>query len=67
MLNAELQSLDGANIQTMLGSEVAVNSLIAIIDAAMDTLREVEEEVDSYNDILAVGHFTLTWKYSDSR
>ncbi|PAV56592.1 hypothetical protein WR25_23393 [Diploscapter pachys] len=53
MLNAELQSLDGANIQTMLGSEVAVNSLIAIIDAAMDTLREVEEEVDSYNDILA--------------
>ncbi|ETN84038.1 hypothetical protein NECAME_07065 [Necator americanus] len=53
VLSAQLQSLDGANIQSMMGSEMAVNQLLALLDGALDKVALLEKEIDICDAILA--------------
>uniref|UniRef100_A0A8L8KWU0 ERVV2 protein n=1 Tax=Heligmosomoides polygyrus TaxID=6339 RepID=A0A8L8KWU0_HELPZ len=48
-----LQSLDGANIQSMMGSEMAVNQLLALLDGALEKVTLLEKEIDVCDAILA--------------
>lgn len=56
MLTEQLQSLDGANINSMMDSENSVNQLLSSIDAALTGVESVEKELDRCDDILAVLH-----------
>ena len=61
MLTAQLQSLDGANIQSMLGSEMAVNQILSTIDSALEHIGQLEKQVDSCDTILSVSNvYVLT-------
>ncbi|VDL71679.1 unnamed protein product [Nippostrongylus brasiliensis] len=53
VLSAQLQSLDGANIQSMMGSEMAVNQLLSLLDGALDKVALLEKEIDTCDAILA--------------
>lgn len=53
VLSAQLQSLDGANIQSMMGSEMAVNQLLALLDGALEKVTLLEKEIDVCDAILA--------------
>ncbi|EPB80848.1 hypothetical protein ANCCEY_00050 [Ancylostoma ceylanicum] len=53
VLSAQLQSLDGANIQSMMGSEMAVNQLLSLLDGALDKVALLEKEIDICDAILA--------------
>ncbi|CAP32761.2 Protein CBR-SEC-3 [Caenorhabditis briggsae] len=53
MLTEQLQSLDGANINSMMDSENSVNQLLSSIDAALTGVESVEKELDNCDDILA--------------
>ncbi|KAJ1353738.1 GTP-Rho binding exocyst subunit [Parelaphostrongylus tenuis] len=53
ILSAQLQSLDGANIQSMMGSEVAVNQLLALLDGALEKVALLEKEIDICDGILS--------------
>ncbi|KAK6061299.1 exocyst complex component 1 family protein [Cooperia oncophora] len=53
VLSSQLQSLDGANIQSMMGSEMAVNQLLALLDGALDKVALLEKEIDTCDAILA--------------
>ncbi|RCN28111.1 hypothetical protein ANCCAN_26150 [Ancylostoma caninum] len=57
VLSAQLQSLDGANIQSMMGSEMAVNQLLSLLDGALDKVALLEKEIDICDAILAVREF----------
>lgn len=54
MLTEQLQSLDGANINSMMDSENSVNQLLSSLDAALGDVESVEKELDRCDDILAV-------------
>ncbi|CAD6187358.1 unnamed protein product [Caenorhabditis auriculariae] len=53
MLTEQLQSLDGANIQSMMASENAVNQLVSLIGSANSSGKQVEDEFDTCDNILA--------------
>ncbi|VDO57788.1 unnamed protein product [Haemonchus placei] len=53
VLSSQLQSLDGANIQSMMGSEMAVNQLLSLLDGALDKVALLEKEIDTCDAILA--------------
>ena len=54
VLSEQLQSLDGANIQSMMGSEQAVEQLLHLIDQSLDKVSHLEKELDKCDNILAV-------------
>ncbi|KJH44984.1 exocyst complex component 1 family protein [Dictyocaulus viviparus] len=53
ILSAQLQSLDGANIQSMMGSEIAVNQLLVLLDGSLEKVALLEKEIDICDRILA--------------
>ncbi|VDM58599.1 unnamed protein product [Angiostrongylus costaricensis] len=53
ILSTQLQSLDGANIQSMMGSEVAVNQLLVLLDGALEKVALLEKEIDICDGILS--------------
>lgn len=54
MLSEQLQFLDGANIQSMLGSEAAVNQLLNLIDQSLEKVEQLDTELDKCDSILSV-------------
>lgn len=52
ILGEQLQHLDGANIQSIMGSEAAVNDLIALIDAALEEADRLDSELDTFDKLL---------------
>ncbi|GMT35969.1 hypothetical protein PFISCL1PPCAC_27266, partial [Pristionchus fissidentatus] len=53
-LSNQLQSLDGANIESMMGSEKAVNQLLDVLDEAIDQVTELDKEMNRCDSILCV-------------
>ncbi|KAF8353645.1 sec-3, partial [Pristionchus pacificus] len=53
-LSNQLQSLDGANIESMMGSEKAVNQLLDVLDGAIDKVSELDVEMNRCDQILCV-------------
>ncbi|MFH4983776.1 hypothetical protein AB6A40_010485 [Gnathostoma spinigerum] len=53
MLNDQLQSLDGANIDSIMGSEVAVNDLIKVIDSAIEETNRLDSQLDVFDKLLS--------------
>lgn len=54
VLNEQLMQLDGANIQSIMGSEQAVTELIELFDAAIEEAETLEKQLDSFDQILSV-------------
>lgn len=54
MLASQLQLLDGANIQSIMDSEAAVNDLIALIDGALEEADCLDSELDNFDKLLYV-------------
>lgn len=46
--------LDGANIESIMGSEQHVTDLIELIDGALDEATSIEKQLDEYDAILSV-------------
>ncbi|CAB3399649.1 unnamed protein product [Caenorhabditis bovis] len=53
MLTEQLQSLDGANIVSMMASENSVNQLLWGINQALEEVTKVEKELDNCDNILS--------------
>lgn len=51
-LTANLQDLDGANVQSVLASEKQVDALMEQIETAINETEKVEQRLDEYNEIL---------------
>uniref|UniRef100_A0A0K8SIQ1 Exocyst complex component Sec3 PIP2-binding N-terminal domain-containing protein n=2 Tax=Lygus hesperus TaxID=30085 RepID=A0A0K8SIQ1_LYGHE len=51
-LAKDLSVLDGENVQSVLASEERVSSLMAHLDEAILEVEKVENQLDSYNDII---------------
>uniref|UniRef100_A0A0P4W1N6 Exocyst complex component Sec3 PIP2-binding N-terminal domain-containing protein n=1 Tax=Scylla olivacea TaxID=85551 RepID=A0A0P4W1N6_SCYOL len=51
-LSRDLSGLDDANIHTMMASEAQVEALMGMIDAAYTKAEEIEQRLDSYDEIL---------------
>lgn len=49
-------SLDGANIESIMGSEQHVNDLINLIDNALEEEERIEKELNAYDNILLVSY-----------
>lgn len=54
VLGEQLQQLDGANIQSIMGSEAAVNGLISLIDAALLEADRLDAQLDTFDKLLYV-------------
>lgn len=54
LLGEQLQSLDGANIQSIMDSENAVNDLIALIDSALEKVDSLMEILEAFDKLLYV-------------
>uniref|UniRef100_A0A0N5AIT6 Sec3-PIP2_bind domain-containing protein n=1 Tax=Syphacia muris TaxID=451379 RepID=A0A0N5AIT6_9BILA len=52
ILAEQLQQLDGANIQSIMDSEVAVNDLIALIDSTLEKVDSLVEILDGFDKLL---------------
>lgn len=52
VLGEQLQQLDGANIQSIMGSEAAVNDLIALIDGALEEADRLDAQLDTFDKLL---------------
>ncbi|VDD94922.1 unnamed protein product [Enterobius vermicularis] len=52
LLGEQLQSLDGANIQSIMDSENAVNDLIALIDSALEKVDSLMEILEAFDKLL---------------
>lgn len=52
VLASQLQLLDGANIQSIMDSEAAVNDLIGLIDDALKEADILDEQLDSFDKLL---------------
>ncbi|VDN07869.1 unnamed protein product [Thelazia callipaeda] len=52
VLASQLQLLDGANIQSIMDSEVAVNDLITLIEGALEEADFLDKELDSFDELL---------------
>lgn len=50
----QLMSLDGANIESIMGSEQHVNELIKLIDSALEEEEKIQKELDNYDNLLCV-------------
>ncbi|KAH7724485.1 putative exocyst complex component Sec3 [Aphelenchoides avenae] len=53
VLNEQLMQLDGANIQSIMGSEQAVTELIELFDAAIEEAETLENQLDNFDQILS--------------
>ncbi|VDK45989.1 unnamed protein product [Anisakis simplex] len=53
VLSEQLQQLDGANIQSIMDSETAVNDLIALIDAALLETDRLDGQLDTFDKLLS--------------
>ncbi|GMR60521.1 hypothetical protein PMAYCL1PPCAC_30716, partial [Pristionchus mayeri] len=53
-LSNQLQSLDGANIESMISSETAINQLLDVIDGAIGKVTELDLEMNKCDTILCV-------------
>uniref|UniRef100_A0A8D1WAG9 Exocyst complex component 1 n=2 Tax=Sus scrofa TaxID=9823 RepID=A0A8D1WAG9_PIG len=51
-LSRELQVLDGANIQSIMASEKQVNTLMKLLDEALDEVDQIEVKLSSYEEML---------------
>lgn len=54
LLNERLLELDGANIESIMGNEQAVTSLISLTDDALDEVAALEKQLDDMDNILSV-------------
>uniref|UniRef100_A0A914ZGK6 Exocyst complex component Sec3 PIP2-binding N-terminal domain-containing protein n=1 Tax=Parascaris univalens TaxID=6257 RepID=A0A914ZGK6_PARUN len=52
ILGEQLQQLDGANIQSIMDSEAAVNGLISLIDAALLEADRLDAQLDTFDKLL---------------
>uniref|UniRef100_A0A915CXN2 Exocyst complex component Sec3 PIP2-binding N-terminal domain-containing protein n=1 Tax=Ditylenchus dipsaci TaxID=166011 RepID=A0A915CXN2_9BILA len=52
-LNEQLMLLDGANIESIMGSEQHVTNLIGLIDRAVEEATQIENQLDEYDDVLS--------------
>lgn len=59
VLAEQLQLLDGANIQSIMDSETAVNDLIVLIDGALEEADILDSELDSFDKLLYVSVLLL--------
>uniref|UniRef100_A0AC34QVY9 Exocyst complex component Sec3 PIP2-binding N-terminal domain-containing protein n=1 Tax=Panagrolaimus sp. JU765 TaxID=591449 RepID=A0AC34QVY9_9BILA len=53
LLNERLLELDGANIESIMGNEQAVTSLISLTDDALDEVAALEKQLDDMDNILS--------------
>ncbi|XP_033870847.1 exocyst complex component 1 isoform X1 [Acipenser ruthenus] len=51
-LSSELQVLDGANIQSIMASEKQVNTLMQLLDEALNEVDTIEGKLSSYEEML---------------
>ncbi|XP_041114265.1 exocyst complex component 1-like isoform X2 [Polyodon spathula] len=51
-LSRELQVLDGANIQSIMASEKQVNTLMQLLDEALNEVDTIEGKLSSYEEML---------------
>lgn len=54
VLASQLQLLDGANIQSIMDSEAAVNDLITLVEDALEEADFLDKELDSFDELLYV-------------
>ncbi|VDP08342.1 unnamed protein product [Soboliphyme baturini] len=54
LLTRELQLLDGANIQAIVGSEEQIAELLNVVDEALNEASRLEQVLVGYDDLLAV-------------
>uniref|UniRef100_A0A8R1XYQ7 Sec3-PIP2_bind domain-containing protein n=1 Tax=Onchocerca volvulus TaxID=6282 RepID=A0A8R1XYQ7_ONCVO len=52
VLASQLQLLDGANIQSIMDSEAAVNDLIALVEDALKEADFLDKELDNFDELL---------------
>uniref|UniRef100_A0AAF5PH64 Sec3-PIP2_bind domain-containing protein n=2 Tax=Wuchereria bancrofti TaxID=6293 RepID=A0AAF5PH64_WUCBA len=52
VLTSQLQLLDGANIQSIMDSETAVNDLIGLVEDALEEVDFLDKELDSFDQLL---------------
>ncbi|KAI1710586.1 exocyst complex component sec3 domain-containing protein [Ditylenchus destructor] len=53
VLNEQLMKLDGANIESIMGSEQHVTDLINLIDEAVEEATRIEKQLDEYDTTLS--------------
>ena len=54
VLNEKLLELDGANIESIMGNEHAVISLINLVDGALNEVNSLEQQLNELDSILLV-------------
>lgn len=54
VLASQLQLLDGANIQSIMDSEAAVNDLITLVEDALEEVDFLDKELDNFDELLYV-------------
>ncbi|MCP9266035.1 Exocyst complex component 1 [Dirofilaria immitis] len=54
VLASQLQLLDGANIQSIMDSETAVNDLILLVEDALKEADFLDKELDNFDELLYV-------------
>ncbi|VDN90912.1 unnamed protein product [Brugia pahangi] len=52
VLTSQLQLLDGANIQSIMDSEAAVNELIGLVEDALEEVDFLDKELDNFDQLL---------------
>lgn len=54
VLASQLQLLDGANIQSIMDSEAAVNDLLGLIEYALEEADFLDKQLDNFDKLLYV-------------